>query len=100
MSKIQQELRLNSPRVAQDERQLYKFKRVSEEEWELALEGKRKSDEITLVDALGDLADKEQPKQVSWYKRCCKKKPGVAAIDEKNYDIDNINIELNTFMAG
>lgn len=24
----------------------------------------------------------------------------MAAIDEKNYDIDNINIELNTFMAG
>lgn len=62
MSEILQELRLTDPQVAQDKRELYKFKRVSEEDWEMVLEGKRKSDEITLVDALGDLADKEQPK--------------------------------------
>ena len=97
MLEWQKTLQLNSPRIAQENEELTKFIRVKHGDNFDVFRSSIKKKEMKLVDILGDLSKQEDDNK----KGCCHKaKINIISESSSDADVDDLDLRLNTFMAG
>ena len=91
--------------MSHDQQKLFKYIRVKHtDSFSVNANISKKKNEMTIVDILKDnLADQNKNVQPAWYRCLLKKRKPEIDDDPEKYDedqIDDIDIKVNTYMAG